>query len=350
MSGHNTVAREDCESSCASHAAEGGRDASAAGERVNAHTANAPIAAFTPASYVRDNVIGLAAFLLALASTVLILPALGVNSSGVLLVADILTLIALGAGFLDYRRKAAFYHELHHLTEQLRQACVHPSLIAEPPFLEGEIAYDVARRLSQLSAEETAALRDDAAAYRRYVELWIHEIKTPIAAIKLMLANHPGPGIRQGGPRAGAHRGPGGPGALLRPLHFRRARLRHPRDQLGRRRRARPASATAASSSRRDASPHSTFPDTMTVLADEPWLVFILGQVDHQRSEIRRGRPHRSPPAKRRRAPLAAARCLKCATTAAASPPPTCPASSSADSPARSAAPMVRPRAWAFTW
>ena len=189
MSGHNTVAREDCESSCASHAAEGGRDASAAGERVNAHTANAPIAAFTPASYVRDNVIGLAAFLLALASTVLILPALGVNSSGVLLVADILTLIALGAGFLDYRRKAAFYHELHHLTEQLRQACVHPSLIAEPPFLEGEIAYDVARRLSQLSAEETAALRDDAAAYRRYVELWIHEIKTPIAAIKLMLAN-----------------------------------------------------------------------------------------------------------------------------------------------------------------
>ena len=47
MSGHNTVAREDCEISCASHAAEGGRDASAAGERVNAHTANAPIAAFT---------------------------------------------------------------------------------------------------------------------------------------------------------------------------------------------------------------------------------------------------------------------------------------------------------------
>ena len=36
-----------------------------------------PIAPFTPATYVRDNVIGLAAFLLALASTVLILPALG---------------------------------------------------------------------------------------------------------------------------------------------------------------------------------------------------------------------------------------------------------------------------------
>ena len=61
MSGHNTVAREDCEISCASHAAEGDRDASAAGERVNAHTANAPIAAFTPASYVRDNGCGIPA-------------------------------------------------------------------------------------------------------------------------------------------------------------------------------------------------------------------------------------------------------------------------------------------------
>ena len=88
--------------------------------------ADTPIAPFTPATYVRDNVIGLAAFLLALASTVLILPALGVNSAGTLLVADVLTLIALGAGFLDYRRKAAFYHELHHLTGQLRQACVLP--------------------------------------------------------------------------------------------------------------------------------------------------------------------------------------------------------------------------------
>ena len=237
MSGHNTVAREDCESSCASHAAEGGRDASAAGERVNAHTANAPIAAFTPASYVRDNVIGLAAFLLALASTVLILPALGVNSSGVMLVADILTLIALGAGFLDYRRKAAFYHELHHLT-----------------------------------------LRDDAAAYRRYVELWIHEIKTPIAAIKLMLANHPGPEsakVARELERIEAQ--------VDQALYYARSTSVE-RDYAIR-------EINLASAAREACKRHSRFliekgcvptfdiPDTMTVLADEPWLVFILGQV-----------------------------------------------------------------------
>ena len=85
------------------------------------------LAAFTPAAYVRDNMLGLAALVLSLVSLVLILPALGVNSSGVLLVADILTLLAVGAGFLDYRRKAAFYHELRGLLASLRQARV-PSL------------------------------------------------------------------------------------------------------------------------------------------------------------------------------------------------------------------------------
>lgn len=348
MSGHNTVAREDCEISCASHAAEGGRDASAAGERVNAHTANAPIAAFTPASYVRDNVIGLAAFLLALASTVLILPALGVNSSGVLLVADILTLIALGAGFLDYRRKAAFYHELHHLTEQLRQACVLPSLIAEPPFLEGEIAYDVARRLSQLSAEETAALRDDAAAYRRYVELWIHEIKTPIAAIKLMLANHPGPEsakVARELERIEAQ--------VDQALYYARSTSVE-RDYAIR-------EVNLADAAREACKRHSRFliekgctpafdiPDALTVLATSPGSCSSWDRWSPARRSTAPP-PLPSPSARRSPAPPEAARCLRCATTAAASPPPTCPACSSAASPARSAAPTVRPRAWAFTW
>lgn len=237
-----------------------------------------PIAPFTPATYVRDNVIGLAAFLLVLISTVLILPVLGVNSAGVLLVADILTFVALGAGFLDYRRKAVFYHELRHLTEQLRQACVLPSLIAEPSFLDGKITYDVSCRLAQLSAEETEALRDDAAAYRRYVELWIHEIKTPIAAIKLMLANHPGPEsakVARELERIEAQ--------VDQALYYARSTSVE-RDYAIR-------EVNLAATAREACKRHGRFliekgctpafdiPENMTVLADEPWLVFILGQV-----------------------------------------------------------------------
>lgn len=40
--------------------------------------------------------------------------------------------------------------------------------------------------------DELVRARRDAAEYRDYIELWGHEIKTPLAAIALMGANHPG--------------------------------------------------------------------------------------------------------------------------------------------------------------
>ena len=44
------------------------------------------------------------------------------------------------------------------------------------------------------AAEQVAAARRDADEHREYVETWVHEIKTPIAASRLTIANHPGPG------------------------------------------------------------------------------------------------------------------------------------------------------------
>ena len=236
------------------------------------------LAAFTPAAYVRDNMLGLAALVLSLVSLVLILPALGVNSSGVLLVADILTLLAVGAGFLDYRRKAAFYHELRGLLASLRQARVLPALGAEPAFLEGQIAYGTAARISSLAAAETDKLQEDAAAYRRYIELWIHETKTPIAAIKLMLANEPSTQsakIARELERIEAQ--------VDQALYYARSTSVE-RDYAIREVSLGEAAREACKRNtrfliERGALPAFNIPETMTVLADEPWLVFILGQV-----------------------------------------------------------------------
>ena len=236
------------------------------------------LAAFTPAAYVRDNMLGLAALVLSLVSLVLILPALGVNSSGVLLAADILTLLAVGAGFLDYRRKAAFYHELRRLLASLRQARVLPALVAEPAFLEGQIAYGTAARISSLAAAETDKLQEDAAAYRRYIELWIHETKTPIAAIKLMLANEPSAQsakIARELERIEAQ--------VDQALYYARSTSVE-RDYAIREVSLGEAAREACKRNtrfliERGALPAFNIPETMTVLADEPWLVFILGQV-----------------------------------------------------------------------
>lgn len=236
------------------------------------------LVAFTPATYVRDNIGGLAALVLGLISLVLILPALGVTSSGVLLVADILTLLAVAAGFLDYRRKASFYHELRGLLASLRQARVLPALITEPSFLEGQITYETAARISSLAAEETDKLQEDAAAYRRYIELWIHETKTPIAAIKLMLANEPGAlsaKIARELERVESQ--------VDQALYYARSTSVE-RDYAIREVDLGAAAREACKRNtrfliEREALPVFDIPENMTVLADEPWLVFILGQV-----------------------------------------------------------------------
>ena len=50
-----------------------------------------------------------------------------------------------------------------------------------------------ARGGGQGRRDEVAARKRQAEAYREYIDLWIHEIKTPIAAAKLMASDLHGP-------------------------------------------------------------------------------------------------------------------------------------------------------------
>lgn len=259
-----------------SDAPDGAR--AATGAPVSPGMSDAIIPPFTPGTYLLDNLAGLIALVLCLVSVVVVLPALGVNSSGVLLVADVLTLIALAAGFFDYRRKAAFYRELRSLAMQLRQACVLPSLIAEPTFLEGRIALGTAARLATLAGEETERLNDEGAAYRRYVELWIHEIKTPIAALRLMLAadqSQQSARMARELERIESQ--------VDQALYYARS-TSVAKDYAIREVDLGAAAREACKKNgrfliERDCVPTFAIPEGLTVLADEPWLVFILGQV-----------------------------------------------------------------------
>ena len=39
--------------------------------------------------------------------------------------------------------------------------------------------------------DEILKYKIEAAGYREYIEMWIHEVKTPLAATRLILENHP---------------------------------------------------------------------------------------------------------------------------------------------------------------
>lgn len=228
--------------------------------------------------YLRDRAVtlGIAAF--CAAGVVCMLPALGVSLSGALTIAGFVVLCAAIALALDYGRRARFYRETAGLVAELGSASHFPSLIDEPDFLEGRIAYQAGAALARLSNGEVSTAQVNAQNYREYVELWIHEIKTPIAAAKLMLSSmHDAQGAKltRELERIDAQ--------VEQALYYARSTSLandYAIREVGLAAAVREAcKKNARFLIERSVAPDIDVPERLRVLADEPWLVFVLGQV-----------------------------------------------------------------------
>ena len=69
------------------------------------------------------------------------------------------------------------------------------SILDEPRTLEGSIAYRALAVQGKAASDELTARSRDMKEYRDYIELWVHETKTPIASAQLALASLHGPEI-----------------------------------------------------------------------------------------------------------------------------------------------------------
>lgn len=90
---------------------------------------------------------------------------------------------------ISYVRRAKFYHELQQNFEQLGQKYLITEILERPNFLDGQIFYDLLYETDKSMREEitrNSATLDD---FCEYLELWIHEAKTPIATMTLLNRN-----------------------------------------------------------------------------------------------------------------------------------------------------------------
>lgn len=147
----------------------------------------------TLSAYLKDRAASIAmaaACALALGCMVAVLGA-GADAS-VLAACIVLACAAVALG-IDYGRRRAFYRDLEQVMADLDRTYYATSLIEPPDFLEGRLAYEALQAAGKAASDDVAAHKQQAEAYRDYIELWIHEIKTPIAAATLMAAGLHGP-------------------------------------------------------------------------------------------------------------------------------------------------------------
>lgn len=106
-----------------------------------------------------------------------------------------LLLIDIGFEFIylwqQYMKKFRYYKEMKDKLNMLDQKSMLSEMMNRPDFFEGKLIYDTLALCNKSMNDEILKYKTEAAGYREYIETWIHEVKTPLAAAKLILENHP---------------------------------------------------------------------------------------------------------------------------------------------------------------
>ncbi|WP_455138267.1 sensor histidine kinase [Thermophilibacter sp.] len=144
-------------------------------------------------AYLADRALSIAVMALAVAFSALVMGVYGVDRGVVGFVCAVIGLAGVAALALDWLRRRSFYRRLDESLDALDETYLATELVERPRFLEGELFYDALDRESRAMRDRVAAARRRQREYREYVETWVHEIKTPIAAAHLVARNNPAP-------------------------------------------------------------------------------------------------------------------------------------------------------------
>ncbi len=94
---------------------------------------------------------------------------------------------------LGYGAQASFWKQLSLATQRHEDMLSICDVMDEPLFAEGELVWSALDAVAQSGRSLVAASREESEEYREFVEAWVHEVKTPVAAAKLACENSPSP-------------------------------------------------------------------------------------------------------------------------------------------------------------
>lgn len=96
-----------------------------------------------------------------------------------------------GGGVLlwDLVRKKRFYDTLMQNLEQLDKKYLVLETVNQPDFLEGLLLHRILYETDKSMAEHVKDYEQKSKSFQEYIEMWIHEVKLPIASLRLMTHN-----------------------------------------------------------------------------------------------------------------------------------------------------------------
>ena len=111
------------------------------------------------------------------------------NTQYVVATVVLIAVVILVAMHVEYFSKRKFYKDVNNSLEAMDQKYLVTEMIKKPDFSEGQIFVDSLYEINKSMKEHINSVEFTVSEFKEYLELWIHEIKVPISALKLMNYN-----------------------------------------------------------------------------------------------------------------------------------------------------------------
>lgn len=139
--------------------------------------------------YIIDRLFSIIMFLAALIFSMGLLWLMGLRCEFIIYIEIIFGFSFLASLLWDYTGKRKYYCGLMALFDGLDDKTLLAELAEKPGFLDGKLLYRILRLSDKYMNDKLAEAQATNQEYREYIEMWVHEIKTPITSAHLIIEN-----------------------------------------------------------------------------------------------------------------------------------------------------------------
>ena len=140
--------------------------------------------------FIKEKLILILGIILALISVEILLLVYNISILIRIYVFIIVIFMMLLAILIEYKKKKDFYNQLMKNMYDLKEKYLISEIIKTPNFIEGKILKEILQDTGKSMLENVNYYKNIQEDYKEYIELWIHEVKIPIAASKLIIENN----------------------------------------------------------------------------------------------------------------------------------------------------------------
>ncbi len=141
-------------------------------------------------NYLKDKLYSIVLFLLTYFFILLLFFAFKTDKSLIVAMTILFFLPYVLLFLIDYSRKHRFYTDLLSNIENLDKAYLVIETLSKPEFYEGKILYQALYEINKSICEFVRKQEEQLLDFKDYIEMWIHEVKRPLASLVLVLNNH----------------------------------------------------------------------------------------------------------------------------------------------------------------